>query len=73
MIRLKFERTNRGISQLRLARAAALVQPAVSLIENGRLVPTPAELARLAAVFGVAPSELMKDVAVLGPSRAVPQ
>ena len=67
MLRLKFERTNRGISQHRLARAAALVQPAISLIENGRLLPTTDQLRRLAVVFSVAPSELLKDVAVLGP------
>lgn len=69
MLRLKFERTNRGISQQRLARAALLVQPTVSLIENGRLVPTLDELQRLAAVFGVPPGDLLKDVAVLGASR----
>jgi transcriptional regulator with XRE-family HTH domain len=69
VLRLKFERTNRQISQSRLALVAGLHQPVVSQIESGRLAPTREQLQKLAAVFGVRPSELLKDVAVLGPSR----
>ena len=68
MTRLKFERTNRRLSQRRLANAARLHQPELSQIERGRLVPTPEELERLAEVLHVDASELMTRV-VLGPSR----
>lgn len=64
--RLKLERQNRKISQARLAHATRIAQPVISQIENGRLVPMPSQLARLAAVFGVLPEDLL---AVLGPSR----
>ena len=38
-------------------------------IERGRLKPTDAQLRRLAETLRVAPDDLLKDVAVLGPSR----
>ena len=69
MLRLKFERTNRQISQTRLALVAGLHQPVVSAIERGSLNPTPEQLQKLADVFRVRPTDLLKDVAVLGPSR----
>jgi transcriptional regulator with XRE-family HTH domain len=67
--RLKFERQNKQLSQAGVAAAAWVPQPTVSAIESGRLRPTPTQLARLAAVFGVAPDDLLKDVGVLGSSR----
>jgi transcriptional regulator with XRE-family HTH domain len=69
VLRIRFERTNRRLSQTCVANVARIPQPALSAIEVGRLRPTPAQLQRLAAVFGVAPDDLLKDVAVLGPSR----
>ncbi|MBM3820278.1 MAG: helix-turn-helix transcriptional regulator [Acidimicrobiia bacterium] len=66
---LKFERINRRLSQHQVATIARIAQPALSQIETGRLAPTPAQLQRLAALFHVAPSELLKDVVVLRPSR----
>jgi transcriptional regulator with XRE-family HTH domain len=70
MTRLKFERQNRQLSQAALAFASHIAQPLISCIEIGRLKPTAAQLARLAAFFRVAPEELLKDVAVLGPRVA---
>jgi transcriptional regulator with XRE-family HTH domain len=67
VLRLKFERTNRHISQVTLALVTGLHQPVVSQIERGVLLPTDEQLHRLAGVFRVQPSELLKDVAVLGP------
>lgn len=64
MLRLHFERSHRKLSQAQVARAARIPQPYVSAIERGRLVPTADELQRLAAVFGVPPGDLLKDVAV---------
>ena len=69
MTRLKFERTSRHLSQERLSRAARLHQTEVSQIDRGRLKPTDAQLRRLAEPLRVAPDDLLKDVAVLGPSR----
>jgi transcriptional regulator with XRE-family HTH domain len=69
VLRLKFERQNKQLPQMRIARLARIAQPVISQIERGRLVPTPAQLARLADVFGVKPEDLLKDVVVLGPSR----
>lgn len=64
VIRLKFERINRGITQQRLALAARLPQPVVSLIETGTLNPTPRQLEALAAALRVAPPTLLlQDVA----------
>lgn len=62
MNRLKFERTNKRLSQTHVAHVAHIPQPTLSQIELGRLVPTPEELQRLAAVFGLTPSELLEPV-----------
>lgn len=62
MTRLQFERTNKRLSQTHVARVASIPQPTLSQIELGRLVPTPEELQRLAAVFGLMPRELLKPV-----------
>ena len=69
MLRLRFERTTRRLSQACVAEVARIPQPALSQIELGRLKPTPAQLQRLAAVFKVEASELLKEIAVLGPTR----
>ena len=69
MTRLRFERQNKRLSQTGVARVARIPQPTLSSIEIGRLKPTEAQLVRLAAVFGVAPDDLLKDVVVLGPLR----
>jgi transcriptional regulator with XRE-family HTH domain len=60
--RLQFERTNQRLSQAHVAHVAHIPQPTLSQIELGRLVPTPEELQRLAAVFGLTPSELLEPV-----------
>ena len=65
VIRLKFERTNQKLSQTHVGIAARIPQPEVSQIERGRLTPTPEQLQRLAAVFGVKPDDLLRDVAML--------
>lgn len=67
MLRLRFERTHRHLSQQGVALLARLPQQQVSLIELGRYQPSPAQLQRLAAVFKVAPDDLLKDVAMIGP------
>ena len=69
VLRLRFERHNKRLSQTVVAHLARIPQPTISSIETGRLKPTDAQLTRLADVFKVAPDELLRDVAVLGPSR----
>jgi transcriptional regulator with XRE-family HTH domain len=67
VLRLRYERFRRGLSQAGIAAAARVPQPMVSLIERGRLVPTPAQLTRLAAVLDIPPDDLLRDVSLLTP------
>lgn len=69
MLRLKFERQHRQLSQHAVASLAHIPQPQVSQIERGRLKPSEAQLRRLADVFHVPPTDLLIDVAILGASR----
>ena len=71
MLRVKYERVRRGLSQDTLAvLAGRLSQPDIGLIENGRLIPTTAQLERLAAIFGVPPDALLLPVEVVEEKRA---
>lgn len=70
MTLLKYERRSRRHSQQHLARIAGLNQPDLSMIERGILVPTAAQLQRLADAYGIPPSELLKEVVVLEAPRA---
>jgi transcriptional regulator with XRE-family HTH domain len=65
VIRLKFERVNRRISQETLALATKLPQPIISLIEIGTWNPTPDQLAALGRALGIAPPELLLQEVVL--------
>jgi transcriptional regulator with XRE-family HTH domain len=63
--RLKFERTQRGLSQEAVAKLAHVQQTIVSLIEVGRLIPTTAQRDRLAAVLSVPPELLLTPVRIV--------
>jgi transcriptional regulator with XRE-family HTH domain len=66
VLRLKFERDRRRLSQTRVAVAANIWQPTYSAIETGRLRPTAAQLQRLADIFNISPPEdLLVDVVVI--------
>ena len=67
--RIKLERQDLQVSQQAVEAVSGVPQPVISLAENGRLIPTPEQLRRLADFFGVAPDELLRDVVVLEPSR----
>lgn len=69
MTRLKFERTNRQLSQATIAALTRIAQPRVSQIETGRLTPTPAQLKRLAVALKVPASQLLEEVQVMGRRR----
>lgn len=62
VLRLKFERLQRGWSQDTLGVLARLSHSTISLIENGRYIPTPRELERLAAHLAVAPASLLQPI-----------
>lgn len=66
MLRLQYERRRRGLSQESIAVVARLHQPVVSMIENGRLIPTPKQLERLAEAFRIQPaSQLLEHVVIV--------
>ncbi len=62
MLRLKFLRLERGLSQHQLAALANVPQSDLSRIETGRGIPTDAELASLATTLRCAPNRLMDVV-----------
>ena len=65
MIRLKYERLDRGITQKQFEFLSGVPQPVICLIETGRWSPTDAELTQLARVLGVhPPSALLREVVV---------
>lgn len=64
MLRLQYERISRRWTQGQLARLAGTFQSHVSLIEQGRLTPTPDELDGLSRALGVAPTALLRPVVV---------
>ena len=67
MTRLRYERKTRRLSQIGLGKAVRINQPDLSQIERGILVPTEAQLARLAAHFNVPAHELLKEVVLITP------
>jgi transcriptional regulator with XRE-family HTH domain len=67
--RLKFERTSRKITQQTVETVSGVPQPIISLVETGRLIPTTEHRRQLAAVFGVAPDDLLKEVVVMEAAR----
>ena len=70
MIRLKFERTRRGISQEALGTLARVHQPDIAQIELGRLIPRVAVLERLGRVLDVPPDQLLKPVEIIKPETS---
>lgn len=59
---LEFERRQRGWSQDTLADLSGISRPTISLIESGRLLPTPAHAERLSAALGLVPHALLLTV-----------
>jgi transcriptional regulator with XRE-family HTH domain len=59
---LRFLRLEKGLNQPALTKLSGVTQPTISLIECGRLNPTPDELERLGRALGVPPHVLMQQV-----------
>ena len=62
MLKIKAERLRRGWNQQTLGYRARTQAADVSRIENGRMVPYPAQAKRLARVLGLIPDELLDEV-----------
>jgi transcriptional regulator with XRE-family HTH domain len=65
VIRLKFERTTRRISQERLSRASRVAQPIISHIEKGTWTPSASQLDALGRALHVSPPELLLQQVVM--------
>jgi transcriptional regulator with XRE-family HTH domain len=57
---LKRIRTEKGISQVDIARSLGVSRGFVSNVENGKTNPTLATIAKIAGAVGVSTGELMK-------------
>jgi transcriptional regulator with XRE-family HTH domain len=62
MTRVKYLRQMRELPQWKLAELTGLDQPKVSLIEQGRLIPTDKQRKALASVLGCDPAALLDEV-----------
>jgi transcriptional regulator with XRE-family HTH domain len=65
MPRMKAMRLHQGWSQQKLAFNAEMSASDVSKIETGRLVPSVRQKAKLAQALGLAPEELLQQVALV--------
>ena len=70
MLRIKWERLEKGWNQLEPAYRSRISVPDYGRIENGRMKPYPSQLKKLAAVFGLSAEELLEDVPAEGPVHA---
>ncbi len=62
MLRMKWERLNRGWSQEHISRVARIASSDVSKIERGVLRPYPRQVQRLEKMFGLRSEELLQEV-----------
>jgi transcriptional regulator with XRE-family HTH domain len=61
-LRARFERQRRKLTLKQAAALSKMTEYEVSIIETGRLIPTEAQLKKLAAAYGLPPEELLKQV-----------
>jgi transcriptional regulator with XRE-family HTH domain len=62
LLRIKFLRLSRGLTQDQVAEHLGICRPHVSLIENGRLNPNAEELAALVRLFQCPADRLMQRI-----------
>jgi transcriptional regulator with XRE-family HTH domain len=70
VLRIKYERISRNLSQHQMAAFLGLQQPQVSLIETGLLTPTPEQLQRISMALRVRADLLLREVV---PADEVPE
>jgi transcriptional regulator with XRE-family HTH domain len=63
MLRLRYERQRKGMSQQSLGFHAGVGAAEISRIENGWLRPTPSIAKRLADVLELPPEDLLQEIA----------
>jgi transcriptional regulator with XRE-family HTH domain len=61
---VEFVRRSKGLNQTQLGQLAKIGQAYISLLEMGRFIPTPDQLARIARALGAHPDTLLKPVTV---------
>lgn len=64
MLTIEFKRRERRWTQAQVAQLARINQPVVSLIEQGRFIPTPDQLARLARAFDIPADDVLRPVSI---------
>ena len=65
MLRVKYERLRRNLSQKIVAAHVGLRQPQVSMVESGVLKPSPAKLRRFEDLYRIKGDDLMREITVL--------
>jgi transcriptional regulator with XRE-family HTH domain len=62
MLKIKFMRINRRMTQWDMGREAGMSQARYSLVERRLIKPTPEECARFAQILGTSPAALFRPV-----------
>lgn len=65
MLMLEYRRRERRWTQSQVAQLVRIGQPVISLIEQGRFIPTPDQLARLGRALDIPPDDVLKPIAVV--------
>lgn len=64
MLMLELRRRELGLTQSKIGYLADINQPLLSLIEQGRYVPSPDQLARLARVLDLPSDDVLRPIKV---------
>jgi transcriptional regulator with XRE-family HTH domain len=71
-LRVRYERLRRRLSIKNAGRLAGLTTAEISLLESGRLTPSPSQMARLGKAYQVEPASLLfKPVSIQDDSETV--
>ena len=64
-LRARYERLKARLSLDRASQISGLTRAEISLIENGRLVPSPGQLEKLGKAYQVVPASLLLKPAII--------
>jgi transcriptional regulator with XRE-family HTH domain len=62
VLTIEFKRRERRWTQSQVAQLVRIGQPVISLIEQGRFIPTPDQLARLGRALDIPADDVLKPV-----------
>ena len=65
MLTLEYRRRERRWTQSQVAQLVRIGQPVISLIEQGRFIPTPDQLARLDRALDIPADDVLKPITVI--------